>query len=262
MNPNDYSNHPLTPATRHTGWLHTLDPRSKLVLCFAGAVVVLTTLQLGVLLAMLAFACCLLLTTRLTLRGVFAIGWNLAPLVTLVLVTWPLFYARGDDVWFAWWFIRITRDGVLGGCLTTLRILSLVYVLALLAATTNPTQMVSALRHLRVPYAWALTISLSLRYIPTLYSLYRTVTEAQQARGWTASQGHLIARARGYLPILIAVLIGAIRLSDQTAMALMARGFDAQQPRILYRVVKFQTRDWWVAALSLAGLGAWAVWLR
>jgi energy-coupling factor transporter transmembrane protein EcfT len=54
--------------------------------------------------------------------------------------------------------------------------------------------------------------------------------------------------------VLIAVLIGAIRLSDQTAMALMARGFDAHQPRVLYREVKFKTRDWWVVGLALVGL--------
>jgi energy-coupling factor transport system permease protein len=241
--------------------MHTLDPRSKMVLALVGVVCVLNA-RAWWLLVIFISTCLLLISARLTPRHMLAIGRNLTPLIVLVLITWPLFYGQGDEVWFAWWFIRLTRAGVVGGITTALRILSLVYVLALLAATTNQAQMVSALRQLRVPYAWALTISLSLRYIPTLYGLYRTVTEAQLARAWSVPQGHFVQRARGYLPVLIAVLIGAIRLSDQTAMALMARGFDAQQPRILYRVVKFQTRDWWVAALSLAGLGAWAVWLR
>ena len=154
---------------------------------------------------------------------------------------------------------RITQGGVLGGVTTALRILALVYVLALLAATTNQASMISALLKLRMPYAWGLTISMSLRYIPTLYGLYQTVTEAQSARGWSAPRGNLIKQGRGYLPVLIAVLIGALRLSDQTAMALTARGFDAHQKRTPYRAVRFRPADWAILSISVMMLLALVV---
>jgi energy-coupling factor transport system permease protein len=233
------------------GWLHTLDPRSKMAVCAVGIILVLTADALPLLLA-LCVATLLLLSSHISPRRIRAIGLSLAPLITIVLITWPLFYSRGDDVWLAWLFMRITRDGVLGGITTTLRILALVYVVALLATTTNQADLIRALVKLRLPYALGLTIALSLRYIPTLYLLYETVTDAQRARGWDMPKSNLLTRAQGYLPVLIAVLIGALRLSDQTAMALHARGFDANRPRIYYREIQFGRMDWWLTLTSFA----------
>jgi energy-coupling factor transport system permease protein len=231
-------------------WLQTLDPRSKLALVSAGVVVALRTNAAGLAVVLVA-AALLLLSSRVSLRRVVAVGRNLTPLVVLVLISWPLFYSHTGDIWFDWSIVRITQGGVLGGITTALRILALVYVLALLAATTNQASMISALLKLHMPYAWGLTISMSLRYIPTLYGLYQTVTEAQSARGWSAPRGNLVKQGRGYLPVLIAVLIGALRLSDQTAMALTARGFDAHQKRTPYRAVHFRPADWLILAISV-----------
>jgi energy-coupling factor transport system permease protein len=231
-------------------WLQTLDPRSKLALVSAGVVVALRTDAAGLAVVLVA-AALLLLSSRVSLRRVVAVGRNLTPLVVLVLISWPLFYSHTGDIWFDWSIVRITQGGVLGGITTALRILALVYVLALLAATTNQASMISALLKLHMPYAWGLTISMSLRYIPTLYGLYQTVTEAQSARGWSAPRGNLVKQGRGYLPVLIAVLIGALRLSDQTAMALTARGFDAHQKRTPYRAVHFRPADWLILAISV-----------
>ncbi|MBI5876951.1 MAG: energy-coupling factor transporter transmembrane protein EcfT [Chloroflexi bacterium] len=247
----------------HSGWLYTLDPRSKLAFCAIALVFVLSTTA-PALAATLIVSVMLLLSSRVPARQVRLVGASLVPLIILVLISWPLFYSRGDDVWFSWWILRITRDGVLGGITNALRILALVYVLALLAATTDQAHMIRALVKLGLPYEWGLTISMSLRYIPTLYGLYQTVSEAQTARAWNPPAGNPIARARGYLPVLVTVLIGAIRLSDQTAMALTARGFAPGKPRTWYREITLGPRDWAVlafAGLMLAALIAWQVGL-
>jgi energy-coupling factor transport system permease protein len=231
-------------------WLQALDPRSKLALVSAGAVVALRSDATG-LTVVIVVAALLLLTSRVSPRRVVAVGRNLTPLIVLVMISWPLFYSHSGDLWIEWGIVRITQGGVLGGITTALRILALVYVLALLAATTSQASMISALLKLRMPYAWGLTISMSLRYIPTLYGLYQTVTEAQSARGWSAPRGNLVKQGRGYLPVLIAVLIGALRLSDQTAMALTARGFNSHQQRTPYRAVHFRPADWLILAISV-----------
>ncbi|TMC50385.1 MAG: energy-coupling factor transporter transmembrane protein EcfT [Chloroflexi bacterium] len=234
-------------------WLQALDPRSKMLLCLAGVVYVLNASP-PLLLAISALAMLLLLSSRIALRQVRTIGSTLIPLIVTVLVTWPLFYSRGTDVWFAWAFVRITRDGVEGGISTALRIVALVYVLALLAATTDQARLIRALVKLGLPYVWGLTVSMALRYIPTLYTLNQTVVEAQRARAWDVPRGNPLKVARAYLPVLIAVLIGAIRLSEQTTMALTARQFDAHRPRIYYREVTFRPADWLLSALAVAAL--------
>ena len=111
------------PTRAWVPWLQALDPRSKMLLCLAGVVYVLNASP-PLLLAISALAMLLLLSSRIALRQVRTIGSTLIPLIVTVLVTWPLFYSRGNDVWFAWAFVRITRDGVEGGISTALRIVA------------------------------------------------------------------------------------------------------------------------------------------
>src|SRR5512143_1226467 len=247
-----------TQTAPRAGWLYALDPRSKLAFCAIALVYVLSA-PAPALAATIAVCIGLLLSSRVPTRQVRLVGLSLTPLITLVLLSWPLFYSRGDDVWLSLWIVRITRDGVLGGITNALRILALVYVLALLAATTDQARMIRALVKIGMPYPWGLTVSMSVRYIPTLYGLYQTVSEAQTARAWNPPAGNPLERARGYLPVLVTVLIGAIRLSDQTAMALTARGFAPGKPRTWYRELALGPRDWAVLALSALMLAALVV---
>ena len=76
---------------------------------------------------------------------------------------------------------------------------------------------------LGLPYTWGLTFSLTLRFLPAIQQLFVTVREAQAARGWVA-EGNLFRRFRNYLPVLVAVIIGTLRMSDRLTLALAARG--------------------------------------
>ena len=57
-----------------------------------------------------------------------------------------------------------------------------------------------------------------------------SVREAQQARGWIVGQGNVVQRVRSYLPILVATIIAALRLSDNLGLALAARGSGLSRP--------------------------------
>lgn len=244
----------------HRGWLHDLDPRSKLAFGAAGVAAVFALPPAG-LIAVLALAVALLLSSRVGVQRVRTIGTSLIPLIVLILLTWPLYNPIGSDVLLAWGIVRVTRDGVLGAVAIGLKIVALIYVLSLIVATTDQARMVRAMVKLGLPYALGLMLGMSMRFIPTLYGLYHTVTEAQSARGWNPPAGNPVARARGYLPVLVTLLIGAIRLSDQTAMALTARGFDAAKPRTWYREVRFGRGDWFVLVVSVL-VAAGVVWWR
>ncbi|OQA23002.1 MAG: Energy-coupling factor transporter transmembrane protein EcfT [Chloroflexi bacterium ADurb.Bin360] len=70
----------------------------------------------------------------------------------------------------------------------------------------------------------------------------------------------MLRRAREYQPVLIAIIIGALQLSDQLTLALAARGLGYTQKRTSWRELRFRHLDWWVLALSTlvfaAGWGA------
>jgi energy-coupling factor transport system permease protein len=115
--------------------------------------------------------------------------------------------------------------------------------------TTEHRALVLAFVRLGLPYTWGLTISLTLRFLPAIQGLFRSVRDAQAARGWVA-EGSIVQRLRDYMPVLIAVMIGTLRMSDQLTLALAARGLETSQQRTRWRDLTMQRRDWWALALA------------
>jgi energy-coupling factor transport system permease protein len=94
-----------------------------------------------------------------------------------------------------------------------------------------------------LPYEWGLTLAIALRYLPTLYGIYATVREAQQARGWVIGEGGFVQRIKSYLPILVAVIVTALRLADNLSLALAARGFQSGAKRTYLRELELSPAD-------------------
>lgn len=232
--------------------LHRLDPRVKLwgvaVSCFMAFWLHNLWLMLtflGALHLLFAFA-------RIPWRKLREWWQQMALLALLILILQPLF-RPGGDVLLAWGGVRLTTGGLYSGALIALRMLSLAFTLALLLFTTTQPALVRALVRLGLPYAWGMAISLTLRFVPAIYALFVAVREAQAARGWQP-EGPLIRRARGYLPVLIAVIISTLRLSDQLTLALAARGFGGAPRRTVWRDLRMQRLDWLTLALLSVGL--------
>jgi energy-coupling factor transport system permease protein len=96
---------------------------------------------------------------------------------------------------------------------------------------------------LGLPYEWGLTLAIAMRYVPTLYGIYTAVSEAQQARGWVIGEGSFVRRIKSYLPILVAVIVTALRLADNLSLALAARGFQSGAKRTYLRELKLGLAD-------------------
>jgi energy-coupling factor transport system permease protein len=105
---------------------------------------------------------------------------------------------------------------------------------------------------LGLPYNGGLVIAISLRYIPTFYGTYNTVAQAQQARALDLKKGSLFQRLRQYMPILVAMIISALRTADKLAKALESRalGFKGAR-RTCYRDIAFRPVDYVYLALIL-----------
>lgn len=240
-------------------WLHRLDPRIKLWAVLLAGTAGLLYRQIGVLACLLILAHIVLLSARIPAGR---IGWlwsRLAPLLLMILILQPLFAPGPGPDLFAWGPLRITQSGILEGVSFAFRAATLAFVAATLLLATEPNELVQGLVKLGLPYSWGLTVGLAIRYLPTTYGLYVTIHEAQQARGWIVGKGNLLRRARSYLPILVATIIAALRLSDGLALALAARGLDYPARRTVLNDVRMKPSDWFALALAtllFAGLVA------
>lgn len=228
-------------------WLHRLDPRSKLLL-------VGVLLGMALLLKNLALLAALLVMTHLLLRGA-GVPWamlrwlwaRMAPLTFFILLLQPLFASSSGVTLLRLGPLVITSGGVLDGVSFALRANVTAFAASLLLFVTEAQALVHGLVRLGLPFEYGLTFSLALRYLPTTYGLWVSIVEAQQARGWTPERQGLLARLSAYRPVLVAVIIAALRLSQDMGLALAARGFGAPTARSVWRDIHFTRLDAWVS---------------
>ncbi len=240
-------------------WLHCLDPRAKLAVVLLGGAIGLMFRQIGVLVGLLFFTHLMLFSARIPADRIRGIWRGLIPLLVLILVLQPLFVpGPGPDLWHLG-PLRLTVAGLLEGVSFALRAASLAFVAVVLLLTTDPMELVRGFVRLGLPYPWGLTMGLAIHYIPTTAGLFIAVSEAQQARGWIVGQGNLLKRARSYVPILVATIIAALRLSDGLGLALAARGLGYPVRRTTVHDIHFTWADWLTVALVAVVFGALVV---
>lgn len=236
-------------------WLHRLDPRVKLLGVLGGTVLLLAWGNLALLLFVLAGLHGLLLTARVPGER-FRWAWGvLLPVTVMIPLLWPLFGYAGGPVLWAWGPVRVGALDLLQGVAMTARVAALAFLYFVWLFTTDQTRLVRGFVRLGLPYAWGLTLTIALRYLPTFYGAYLAVRDAQQARGLVLGVGHPLRRLQGFLPILTAVIIQALRTTENLTRALEARGFGAPYPRTCLREIRMRLADWLVLAGLLACLG-------
>jgi energy-coupling factor transport system permease protein len=237
-------------------WIHRLDPRAKLWAALLAGVVGLLYQQIAVLAALLILSHVILLSAQIPADRLRWLWTRLAPLLVMILILQPLFAPGPGPDLLRLGPVQLTTSGILGGVSFALRAAALAFTAAALLLTTDTMQLVQGLVKLGLPYPWGLTVGLAIHYLPTTYHLFVTVSEAQQARGWIVGRGGFVQRARSYLPILVATIIGALRLSDRLGLALAARGLGYQSHRTALHDIRFAWRDGLAVLLATAVFAA------
>jgi len=219
----------------HQSFLHTLDPRVKFII----SIFIFVS---GVLFSNWAFLVAAFFTVYLVLRiggrvrtrTILAYLKPIMPIVIIMLLLWPFFLHTGT-VLFSWRFITITADGVLMGIGMSFRILTMISATFLLLMTTQQRDIISGLTQMGLPYEYGLTLVIALRYVPTLAGMAQTIMDAQRSRGLELDRGNILERIRKYVPILAPLIVGAIRMAQELAIAIDSRAFGHGQRTYLYR---------------------------
>lgn len=231
-------------------WLHRLDPRAKLCAVVLAGAAALFFRQIAVLAALLILAHLALVLAQIPAGRLRWLWARLAPLLIVILLLQPLFTPGPGPALLQLGPVRVTAGGILVGISYALRAAALTFLSALLLLTTRSSDLVQGLVALGLPYTWGLAVGLSMRYLSTIYHLFLTVRDAQEARGLILSRGNFVQRARAHVPILVATIIAALRLGDNLGLALAARGLGYPAQRTTLYSLRFGTRDWLVVILA------------
>ncbi|WP_456444049.1 energy-coupling factor transporter transmembrane component T family protein [Thermococcus sp.] len=220
-------------------FLHHLDPRVKIVGTILGIAAIMLYNDPTILIPL--FFIFLLIGVVLGKISVWEQVTLLKPLLPIVVITiiiWPLIY-------------KPRFMGVLFGVSFSMRLLTFALLTFLLLATTSQGDLILGFVKLGMPHEYGLTISISLRYIPTLYRLAGTIMDAQKSRGWEVEKGNFITRARKMTAVLIPLLVSSLKTAHDLSIALESRGFGASPKRTFIREIRMGRRDYMVLVLMV-----------
>jgi energy-coupling factor transport system permease protein len=223
--------------TRLDSPIHRMDPRSKFIL------------TLGF------FAVALMFT-------------NIYALVAIFLLQLPLIAAA--KTWGRW--KRSMRAGLLLGAFIfamnfifgttftlslayTLRFFTIMSAFSFFFMTTSADDLGLAMEQAHIPYVISFTFTTAVRFVPTMAVDAQTVVDAQRSRGLELDKGNLLKRIRNYIPILIPLIISAVRRSVELAEALESRAFDANRKRTSIATLKMKHADYLAIVAAILGVG-------
>jgi len=238
---------------RGDSWLHRLDPRVKLAFVVVATLLAFLWPYVWMQIAVILICLLLLWSAAVPGRRIARLWRNMGIVLVLVFVLSALFAGGDSPVVFTLGPLQIRVAGIQQGVLLASRLMALAMVFAVWLYTTDQTDMVRGFVALRVPYEWGLTLALSFRYLPTFGSLYARIKDAQQARGLDLESGNILDRLQAHQPILIALVVSALRHSEALGWALEARGLGSTlRPRTVFKPLRMRRLDWLVLGFLTA----------
>jgi len=132
------------------------------------------------------------------------------------------------------------------------RFLVLVESFSVFFLTTSPDHLSLALEQSHVPYEFTFAFTTAVRFVPVLAEEAQTIMDAQKARGLELEKGNFLKRIRNYIPILIPLIVSAIRRSLELAEAMESRAWGASEKRTNLYVLKLKQEDFVLICVSAA----------
>lgn len=248
--------------------LHRLDPRNKFVLLFVYMVLIFLInpskvgfeavgwIAYGLL---LVFLLVLYKVAKLKFSMVFK---SLKPMwfMMIFLFIINLFvYKGGPQIIPEWWIFDIHLEAIVQTLKIFLRLLLLITLSTLFTATTKPLDITVAIDDL---FGWlkvfkinvhilSMTISIALRFIPTILDETYRIMKAQASRGVDFKNGKLKEKVVAITSLIVPLFISSISRSDELANAMEARNYNPLAKRTRYRNLTWHLSDTISMILSL-----------
>jgi len=241
----------------HNTFIHKMDPRNKIfclvalmVAVFIGYKTYEMTFIIGGSLAILIVS--LLLIAKVRILDVFKslrVLWFFVLLLMIINVFAPP--ANAIHIAFHIGKKAIYWEAIFQSLKIILRLVLMIMLTMLLTATTKPLDLTYGLEWYMTPFKLikfpvheiAMTISIALRFIPTLLDETERIMKAQSSRGVDFKHGKISSRLKAIVSLIIPLFISSFQRSEELADSMEARGYDPKGKRTRYRILRFSFGD-------------------
>ena len=236
--------------------LYRLDPRCKLLFVASLSVYLAIVSRPEVILLILFALHLLCAVSSPTRRRTWTLWTSLWPLIATIIVLNSLRW-RAPDALVGIGPVSVTRLSLWVSLGLGARIAGLTLAFSLFLWTTEPGDAIAGLTRLGLPFELGFATVMAMQYVATFKNSYLQILEAQQSRGLTWSRRNPIQAVRAFFPVLVPLIISALRSADNLSVALQSRGFGAKARRTSRRTLRLRARDWafilvtWAVLLAL-----------
>ena len=252
--------------TFHNTFIHRLDARNKIflmILCMVGIFFQFKMWSTALFLSGLYFIALIILMiiSKVNFLSLFR---SLAGMWMFIIILMAIYiFIPNNNYYLPTAFtigsLQVKWDAFCQSGYIILRLILMISLTMVLTSTTKPMDMTYAfewyllpLKPLRFPtHEVAMTLSIALRFIPTLLDETERIMKAQASRGVDFNRGGLFKRFAAVVSLIIPLFVSALERSEELANAMIVRGYDPRAKRTRYRLLRFSWRD--IIAFLLVG---------
>lgn len=215
--------------------IHDLDPRAKFIFVIVIFILAIAFWELPALLALFFLQIPFIFIARVSKQWLRSMK-GAAFLASLIFIT---------NFGFRFFYGSEPLSSLLEQAIAmTFRFIVLVSSFSLFFLTTSPDMLGLALEQSHFPYEFCFAFTTAVRFVPVMADEAQTIMDAQKARGLELEKGNFLKRIRNYIPILVPLIVNAIRRSIELAEAMESRAWGATKKRTNLYVLKLKRNDY------------------
>ncbi|MEM2026924.1 MAG: energy-coupling factor transporter transmembrane component T [Candidatus Bathyarchaeia archaeon] len=234
--------------------IHSIDPRAKFIYVCILFVIAILFSQLIPLLIILVLQVPLVILAKVKREWIRLLRGSafFALLIFVMNVISLYFYGGGQSL-----------EAIIERALAmSVRFMVLVESFSIFFLTTSPDMLSLSMEQMGIPYEFCFAFTTAIRFVPVLAEEAQTIIDAQRSRGLDLEGGNFMRRVKNYIPILIPLIVNAIRRSLELAEAMESRAWGASKKRTNLYVLKMGKKDYIFILISIVMLiSSIYVWL-
>lgn len=241
--------------------IHQTDPRIKIIMYILYLVAIFMVETPWAILLVAVVTLLQLIAAKIPARITFTTMIPILPLALFIFVL-NIFTIKEGTTIFSWWKLSITDMSVLKAITMSLRLVFMILSTSvLLTLSTTPLKIADALEKLFAPlklikvpvHELSMMMSIALRFIPTLIEETDKIMKAQVSRGADYDTGSVLNRIKGYITVLVPLLISSFKRAEELAIAMDARCYRGGDGRTKLNPLKITGKDILVGAILAIG---------
>lgn len=140
------------------------------------------------------------------------------------------------------YFGAYTIEGFYLGLVFWFRMSTVILAAMLYITTTSPSEMMSGLQKIGIPFKFCFMLSMSLQLIPISTREASIIVSAQRARG--LSEKTVTDKFKGLLPMFVPLVVSSLDRMETLSMALESRAFGYSNNPTDLSNIKIRKADW------------------